>query len=138
MDTISITIGRFLLGLYFFVPGIRKFTESDKMVAYMQSHDIAFAPQLLWFSGAVSLVGGIMLMTGRHVKLAAYGFVLYVLLVNFMLHNFWSMNEDMVAREMQNFVKNLGIMAGLLVVAGTAPLRRPSLDGWWRADKSLY
>ncbi len=138
MDKISITIGRFLLGLYFFVPGIRKFTESDKMVAYMQSHDIAFAPQLLWFSGAVSLVGGIMLMTGRHVKLAAYGFVVYVLLVNFMLHNFWSMNEDMVAREMQNFVKNLGIMAGLLVVAGTAPLRRPSLDKWWRADKSLY
>ncbi len=137
MDRYSILIGRFLLGLYFFVPGIRKFTESDELAAYMQSHDIAFAPQLLLFAGAASVIGGVLLMSGRHVKLAAYGFVVYVLLVNFMLHNFWTMSEDMVAREMQNFVKNLAILAGLLVLAGYAPARRPSLDGWWRSDKSL-
>ena len=137
MDRYSILIGRFLLGLYFFVPGIRKFTESDELAAYMQSHDIAFAPQLLLFAGAASVIGGVLLMSGRYVKLAAYGFVVYVLLVNFMLHNFWTMSEDMVAREMQNFVKNLAILAGLLVLAGYAPARRPSLDGWWRSDKSL-
>ena len=137
MDSFSITIGRFLLGLYFFIPGVRKFTESDQLTAYMQSHDIAFAPQLLWFAGAASVIGGILLMSGRFVKFAAYGFVIYVLLVNLMLHNFWAMSDDMVAREMQNFVKNLAIVAGLLVVAGCALPRRPSLNGWWRSDKSL-
>lgn len=137
MDKFSITIGRFLLGLYFFIPGIRKFTESDQLTAYMQSHDIAFAPQLLWFAGAASVIGGILLMSGRFVKFAAYGFVIYVLLVNLMLHNFWVMSDDMVAREMQNFVKNLAILAGLMVVAGCALPRRPSLNGWWRSDKSL-
>ena len=106
-------------------------------VAYMQSHDIAFAPQFLWFAGAVGVIGGILLMSGRYVKVVAYGFVVYVLLVNFMLHDFWTMSEDMVAREMQNFVKNLAIVAGLLVVAGYASPRRPSLDGWWRSDKPL-
>ena len=137
MDTLSITIGRFLLGLYFFIPGVRKFTESEQLTAYMQAHDIAFAPQLLFFSGAASVIGGLLLMSGRHVKLAAYGFVIYVLLVNFMLHNFWAMEEDRLAREMQNFIKNLGILAGLLVVAGYALPRRPSLAGWWKSDKSL-
>ena len=137
MERFSIIIGRFLLGLYFLVPGIRKFTASDNLVAYMQSHDIAFAPQFLWFAGAVGVIGGILLMSGRYVKLVAYGFVVYVLLVNFMLHDFWTMSEDMVAREMQNFVKNLAIVAGLLVVAGYASPRRPSLDGWWRSDKPL-
>ena len=137
MDRFSITMGRFLLGLYFFVPGIRKFTESDQLTAYMQSHDIAFAPQLLWLAGTASVIGGILLMSGRYVKIAAYGFVVYVLLVNFMLHNFWTMSEDMVAREMQNFIKNLAILAGLLVVAGYALPRRPSLNGWWRSDRSL-
>ena len=120
MNKYSIVIGRFLLGLYFLIPGIRKFTESDQMTAYMLSHEIAFAPQLLWFAGAASVIGGILLMSGRHVKIAAYGFVVYVLLVNFMLHDFWTMSEDMVAREMQNFVKNLGILAGCLVLAGFA------------------
>ena len=76
-------------------------------------------------------------MSGRFVKFAAYGFVIYVLLVNLMLHNFWAMSDDMVAREMQNFVKNLAIVAGLMVVAGCALPRRPSLNGWWRSDKSL-
>lgn len=104
------------------------------MVAYMQSHNIAFAPQLLWIAGAASVIGGILLISGRHVKLVAYGFVVYVLLINFMLHDFWTMSEDVVAREMQNFVKNLGIMAGLLVLAGYAAKRRLSLEGWWRSD----
>ena len=39
----------------------------------------------LLFAGAASVIGGVLLMSGRHVKLAAYGFVIYVLLVNFML-----------------------------------------------------
>lgn len=137
MEKFSIIIGRFLLGFYFFLPGIRKFTASDDLVAYMQSHEIAFAPQLLWFAGAASLIGGAMLMSGRYVKIAAYGFVVYVLLVNFMLHDFWTMEGDIVARETQNFFKNLGVMAGLLALAGYAPSRRISVDGWWRSDHSL-
>jgi putative oxidoreductase len=137
MNKFSIMMGQFLLGLYFLAPGIRKFTASDTLLAYMQSHDIAFAQQLLWFAGAASVVGGILLMSGRHVKLVAYGFVVYVLLVNFMLHDFWTMSEDIAPREMQNFVKNLAIMAGLLALAGYAPSRKLSLQGWWRSDKSL-
>lgn len=137
MEKYSIAIGRFLLGLYFLLPGIRKFTASDKMLAYMQSHEIAFAQPLLWFAGTASVIGGVLLMSGRHVKLVAYGFVVYVLLVNFMLHDFWTMSGDGVAHEMQNFVKNLAIVAGLLVLAGFAPNRQLSLNGWWRSDKSV-
>ncbi|BFM13940.1 DoxX family protein [Maricurvus nonylphenolicus] len=137
MERFSIIVGQFLLGLYFLLPGIQKFTAQEKLLAYMQMHDIGFASQGLLFAGVVSVIGGVLLMTGRYVKLVAYGFVLYILLVNFMLHDFWTMSEDRVAHEMQNFVKNLGIMAGLLVVAGYAKPRWPSLQGWWRSDKSL-
>ncbi len=137
LSQISLVIGRFLLGLYFFLPGIRKFTAADESVTYMQSHDIPFALPLLWFAGAASLVGGLALMTGRHVKLAAFGFVIYVILVNMLLHNFWTMEGDVVARETQNFVKNLAIMAGLLVLAGQAPTRRLRLQGLWRSDRDI-
>ena len=68
-------------------------------------------------------------MTGRYVKLAAYGFVIYVLLVNIMIHPFW-----IIESELQSFVKNLGIMSGLLVLAGQAPFRLPALKGWWKSD----
>lgn len=133
----SILLGRFLLGLYFFLPGVQKFTQQADMLAYMQSHGIGFSQPLLWFAGATSLIGGVMLMTGRHVKLVAYGFVIYVVLVNLTLHDFWTMTGDQAGRETQNFVKNLGILAGLLVLAGYAPTRRVSLQDFWRADKTV-
>jgi putative oxidoreductase len=137
MNKISIAVGRCLLGLYFLVPGIQKFTNADDLTVYMQSHGLLMAPQLLWFAGGVSIIGGIFLMCGRHVKFVAYGFVVYVLLVNFMLHDFWTMSEALATREMQNFVKNLGIVAGLLVLAGYSPSRRLSLKGWSKSDKSI-
>ncbi len=137
MSQVSITAGRILLGLYFLLPGLMKAAAPEQTIAYMESHQIAFAAPLMWFSAAVNIVGGLLLISGRHVRLVAYGCVIYVLLVNFMLHDFWSMEEAMVDRERQNFVKNLGILAGLLVLAGFSPARGLSPAGWWRSDKSV-
>jgi putative oxidoreductase len=40
-------------------------------------------------------------------------------LINLYIHNFWALQGDpSYAHELQNFVKNLGIAAGLLVLAG--------------------
>ena len=77
------------------------------------------------------------LIDGRYVKLTALGFVVYILLVNLMLHDFWNDHAGVSSdREMQNFVKNLGILAGLLVLAGHAPARALSFKGWWRSDRA--
>jgi len=131
---LTVTIGRVLLGLYFIVPGLMKVAAPTATIAYMESHGVPLAAPLMWFAAAVNIIGGLLLVANRHVKLVAYGFVLYVLLVNLMLHNFWAMDGDMVRHETQNFIKNLGILAGLLVLGGTAPARSLSRAGWWRAD----
>ena len=103
-------------------------------VSYMESHNIAFAAPLMWIATATNILGGLLLISGRHVKLVAYGFVLYVLIVNLMLHDFWNVGPDMVERETQNFIKNLGILAGLLVLAGQAPARKLTPTGLFRSD----
>lgn len=136
MGTISLAIGRILLGLYFLVPGLMKALGPDQTIAYMESHAIPFAVPLMWFSTAVNIIGGLFLIAGRHVRFVAFGFVIYVLLVNFMLHDFWNMEEAMVERETQNFVKNLGILAGLLVLAGTSAARPVSFKQWWQRDQA--
>ena len=133
----SFLIGRFLLGLYFFFPGLMKVAAPEATIAYMQGHDIPFAAPLMWFSTATNIIGGALLIFGRHVKLVAFACVVYVLLVNFMLHDFWTMTEDAAPRERQNFVKNLGIVGGLLVLAGAAPARSLLSKNWWRSDKAV-
>ena len=125
----SIIIGRFLLGLYFLVPGIAKIFDNTTQLQLMEARGIPDAYPLLMFAGVSSLLGAAALMSGRYVKLAAYGFVIYVLLVNVLIHPFW-----IVAAETQNFVKNLAIMSGLLVLAGHAQFRWPSLGNWWKSD----
>ncbi len=137
MGAISITIGRVLLGLYFLLPGLMKAAGPAQTIAYMESHAIPFAAPLMWFSAAANIIGGLAIISGRHVRLVAYACVLYVLLVNVMLHDFWNMGPDMVERETQNFVKNLGILAGLLVLAGASPARSLSLKRWWQGDAHI-
>ncbi|MEO1642722.1 MAG: DoxX family protein [Pseudomonadota bacterium] len=134
MSPLSIIVGRFLLGLYFVLPGIMKFTDYERTIAYMQFHEIPFSEPSLVIAGVTNIVGGLLLMTGRHVKYIAFAFVMYVLAVNLMLHDFWTMEGDAATRETQNFVKNLGIVAGLLVLAGQAQTRTLQLKGWWRSD----
>ncbi len=132
ISALSMMIGRFLLGLYFLVPGIAKIFDNESQLMLMEARDIPFAYPLLVFAGVSSLLGAAALMSGRYVKLAAYGFVVYVLLVNVLLHPFW-----IVEAEMQNFIKNLAIMSGLLVLAGQAQIRWPSLSNWWKSDAAV-
>ncbi|KCZ91663.1 DoxX family protein [Hyphomonas johnsonii] len=128
--------GRALLGLYFLVPGIMKFLAPNMHVALMEHHGVGFAPPLMWFAAVVNVAGGLALITGRHVRLVAVGFVIYILLVNALLHDFWNFDGIEGAHEMQNFIKNLGILAGLLVLAGTSKPRAISLTNWWKSDRA--
>lgn len=119
MSSLSITVGRLLLALYFILPGIMKFVAWEETIGLMQLHKVPFEGPLVAFSAIVNIVGGLLLATNRHVRLTSFGFVLYIILVNALLHDFWNFPD-----EMQNFIKNLGILAGLLILAGAAP-RRP-------------
>lgn len=132
----SMTIGRVLLGLYFLVPGLMKIAAPADTIAYMEFHEIPFAAPLFVVSTAANIICGLLLITNRFVKLTAFGSVIYILLVNYMLHDFWTMEGTAAERETQNFIKNLGILAGLLVLAGTAVMRWPSFKGWWKSDNA--
>lgn len=131
---VMIAIGRSLLGLYFLVPGIMKFTAWDMHIGLMQHHGVRFTAPLLAFAGAAAIIGAFLLFANRFVRFTALGFVLYIILVNVFLHAFWNFEGVEAAHEMQNFIKNLGILAGLLVLAGYSPMRWPSLAGLARSD----
>ena len=120
LDEIALTAGRILLGLYFVLPGIAKFVDWQSHFDLMQHHNVPLAAPLLLLASIANLLLGFMLLTNRFVREAAYGSVLYILVINFNLHDFWNFSGMEGAHETQNFVKNLGILAGCLVLAGFA------------------
>ena len=75
-------------------------------------------PVLLAIAGTAQVIGSISLLLNRHVVVCALGFALMTMLINFNLHDFWNTYEGVNPdRELQNFYKNLGIFAGLLLLA---------------------
>ena len=118
MKLILMHVGRIFLALYFLIPGISKFTSWNTSVALMEAHNMKMIPFLLAIAGVTQVVGSISLLLNRYVVICALGFAVMTLLINFNLHDFWNTYEDVSAdRELQNFYKNLGIFAGLLLLA---------------------
>jgi putative oxidoreductase len=117
LENFCLLSGRALLGLYFIVPGIQKITQFGKMSAYMQTHDVPMTSLLLPLTIVMQLSAGALLIVGYKGKVAAFMLAGLTLIISIYMHNFWAMEEG-VARmhEMQNFIKNMAIMAGLLIV----------------------
>jgi putative oxidoreductase len=87
------------------------------MSAYMQAHDVPFVPFLLPLTIIIQLIAGLAMILGYKGRLAAFLLAGLTLVISIYMHNFWGMEEG-VSRmhEMQNFIKNMAIMAGLLMV----------------------
>ena len=124
MTALLIGTGRTLLALYFLVPGTMKFLDWDGHIALMELHNMVMVPGLLALSGAIQIAAGLLLLVNKQVLPSALVLAGMVLLINLNLHDFWNTYEGVDARhELQNFIKNLGIFAGLLLLAAmnTAP-----------------
>ena len=120
--------GRVLLGLYFLVPGVLKVLGFAGMLAYMTQHGVPFTAPLLVLTIALQVGGGLALIVGWQTKVAALLLAGLTLLICVFMHDFWNVypGGDQ-GHETQNFIKNLGIFAGLLLLAARgAP--RASLD----------
>jgi putative oxidoreductase len=118
-------LGRSLLGLYFIVPGITKVTGFAAMSAYMADHGVPLIPVLLVVTIIIQIGGGACLAAGYRTQIMAFVLAGLTLLISLFMHDFWSYEAGMEkAHEMQNFIKNMAIMAGLLFVAGTPTVEK--------------
>ena len=118
MKSILMHTGRIMLALYFLVPGIGKFTAWDVNVALMETHNMAMVPFLLAIAAVAQVAGSISMLLNRHVAACAIGFAAMTVLININLHDFWNVYEGVdVKHEYQSFFKNLGIFAGLMLLA---------------------
>ncbi|MEZ9764717.1 DoxX family protein [Vibrio splendidus] len=118
MNTLLLAAGRVLLALYFLVPGIMKFVSWDMHIQLMEKHDMPFAPVLLGLAGIFQIGAAALLIANRFTWLVALLLAGLVVVINVSLHDFWNYSGLEGAHEMQNFIKNLGILAGLLVLSG--------------------
>ena len=128
-ERVLLLTGRGLLGLYFILPGISKITGFTQTGEYMAAHGVPLIPVLLVLTIIIQIGGGLALIFGFRAQLVAFVLAGLTLVISVFMHNFWVMEEGLERNhELQNFVKNLAIMAGLLYVAGAKSSERPRED----------
>ena len=111
-------LGRFLLGLYFLLPGLAKVFLFQENLAVVVEREVPLPVFSLSLVGAVQIFFGSMLMFGKFVHAGSLVLAVTTILINLYIHDFWNMSDNPdQAHETQNFVKNLGIFAGLLVLS---------------------
>ena len=135
LETPSLLLGRALLGIYFILPGLRKISEYEMMTQLMDKHEVPFIQVLLPLTILLQVAFGIFLIVGFKAKYAAFLLAGLTLVISIFIHNFWNLPEgENVPHETQNFFKNMGIMAGLLVLSARGSAQF-SVDTWLKKRK---
>jgi putative oxidoreductase len=100
------------------------------MTQYMSKHSVPFINQLLPITIALQILLGLVVIFGFKAKLSAFLLAGMTLVISLYMHNFWNLPEGgNVIHETQNFFKNMGIMAGLLILSARGA-GQFSVDNW--------
>ena len=125
-------------GLNFLLPGILKIPTYAGTNEYMLLHNIPLAGVLLPITIVLQIVLGVMLIIGYRIRESALTLAVVTIFINIGMHDFWNEypNTD-AGHETQNFVKNLGIFAGLLALSATNKVSQWRFIPNARANKDL-
>ena len=119
LNNLFYAIGRALLGIYFLLPGLGKiFTYSDNLIL-LASKGVPFSVFSLPLTILIEISLGLFLIFGRYVRVSSIILFSLTILINIFIHDFWNLSGDIQAHEAQNFYKNMGVAAGLLILATT-------------------
>ena len=127
MHNFTLLVGRLGLSLIFILSGIGKLSAYDATAKLLVAHGLP--PGLLPLVIFAELGGGLAVLCGLLTRWAAAGLFVFTLLTAVIFHNNLADHEQWI-----NFMKNLAIAGGFLVLAVHGP-GDLSLDGWRRRRK---
>jgi len=123
IQNLTVLAGRILLGLLFVLSGFGKISGFDGTVGYIAAQHLPLPALLAVLTIVVELGGGLALVTGLWTRQAALVLAGFTLLTAFVFHAFWSAADAASAMQQIQFLKNLSIAGGLLVLAAFGPGR---------------
>ena len=118
-----IVFGRILLSLLFILSALSKIGAWAPLVQQLNGKGIPYAPFFLGAALVIELVGGLTLLLGWHARLGAWLLFLYLIPTTVIMHNFWAYTGEEQQVQLVNFLKNLAIMGGLLLVPANTEQR---------------
>ncbi|MER3455657.1 MAG: DoxX family protein [candidate division GAL15 bacterium] len=129
METLFL-IGRIVVGVYYLFNAVNHFIRTQMLSDYAASKGVPAPTVMVVLGGLLLLVGGLSILLGAYVRLGVAAVVVFLVVVAFWMHNFWTVQDPMQKMgEMVNFTKNLAL-AGSALMFLAIPEPWPLSLGW--------
>jgi len=116
-------LGRILLGSIFVISGFGKLTGFSGTAGYIAAKGVPMAEVAAGIAILVELGGGLAVLAGWMTRWAALAFMVFLIVITPIFHNFWSVADAAAAANKIHFMKNVAILGGFLLLYAFGPGR---------------
>lgn len=113
---VSYPLARAFLGALFLISGAFKIADFSGVAAYMASAGLPMVLVLLVITIAIEVGAGMSLITGWKAFYGAAILALFLIPTTVIFHAFWSADAANFSNQLTNFLKNLAILGGMVLV----------------------
>jgi uncharacterized membrane protein YphA (DoxX/SURF4 family) len=113
---VVLLIGRILFGLLLVMSGIGHLTQTEAMSGYAESRGVRPGRPLVIISGLGLVAGGLGIILGIWIDLAAIGMAVLLILIALGMHHFWTDTAEARSMDMIQFQKDLALAGGALIL----------------------
>lgn len=125
MNNLLPLLGRLLMSALFLKSAYGKIENPTELVSKLTEKAMPLPDVLAWVVIAMELAFTVMILIGYKTRLAAFGLILWLIPVTFVMH---PPNDE---KQLGSFMKNLAIIGGLLFIAKSGA-------GEWAVEKVKY
>lgn len=111
-------IGRILLSTIFIMSGFHKIFSWEQTSEQMSNEGMVLVPLFLVGAILCEIGGGLSVLLGCWARVGAMVLIAFLIPTTLIFHDFWTYQGEEQQSQMINFMKNLAIMGGLMLVVG--------------------
>ncbi|WP_336359748.1 DoxX family protein [Haladaptatus sp. ZSTT2] len=113
---IAFLLARVLLGGMLAFTGLNHFMQTEQMSGYAEMKGVPAPTFSVVASGVMLVFGGLSLILGVYPVVGAGALAVFLVVATPKMHDFWNAPEDQQQSEMTAFLKNVGLLGGVLVL----------------------
>jgi putative oxidoreductase len=123
----ALLVGRLCLAAIFLWSGLSKIAGFADLAANLASQGLPAATLAAFLAVVFEAGGAVLVILGLLTRPAAAGLIVFTVAATLIAHHFWTLEGPERSMQQIQFMKNLGLIGGFLLLIGSGP-GRFSLD----------
>jgi putative oxidoreductase len=114
---VAFMTGRFIFGGFFIMSGLHHLLSSQTMARFAAAKGVPAPEVAVVLTGLLILFGGVSILLGWRPELGLGAIAIFLIGVTPLMHNFWVEAGAERAADMGNFIKNMALLGGTLIIS---------------------